>query len=74
MPQQMAAPPMMNPPPQMYTGYQDGLPPNMNMADMSQPYLGDGGLMDDSIEAKRRRIARVGQLATGFPACCGKRR
>merc|ERR1719262_1807367 len=26
---------------------------------MSQPYLGDGGLMDDSIEAKRRRIARA---------------
>ncbi|CZT50259.1 related to transcriptional activator Mut3p [Rhynchosporium secalis] len=60
MPQQMAAPPpMMNPPPQMYTGYHDALPPNMNMGDMSQQYMGDAGLMDESLEAKRRRIARA---------------
>jgi hypothetical protein len=58
---QMATPPMMNPPPQIFGGYShDGLPTNMSMPDLSQPYLGDGGLMDESIEAKRRRIARVG--------------
>ncbi|OWO99774.1 hypothetical protein B2J93_6829 [Marssonina coronariae] len=57
MPQQMAAPPLMNAPPQMYGAYsQDGLPPNMNMADMSQLHTGDG---EESIEAKRRRIARA---------------
>jgi hypothetical protein len=64
---QMAAPPLMNPPPQIFGAYAtDGLP-NMNMADLSQPIFGDGSLMDgslmdESIEAKRRRIARVGRI------------
>ncbi|KAE9374707.1 hypothetical protein N431DRAFT_464939 [Stipitochalara longipes BDJ] len=56
---QMAAPPLMNPPPQIFGAYSaDGLP-NMNMQDLSQPIFGDGSLMDESIEAKRRRIARA---------------
>ncbi|KAH8767955.1 fungal-specific transcription factor domain-containing protein [Hyaloscypha sp. PMI_1271] len=56
---QMAAPPLMNPPPQIFGAYSaDGLP-NMNMQDLSQPLFGDGSLMDESIEAKRRRIARA---------------
>jgi hypothetical protein len=55
----MSAPPLMNPPPQLFGGYADGLP-NMNMPDLSQPMYGDTTLMDESIEAKRRRIARVG--------------
>jgi hypothetical protein len=59
---QMAAPPLMNPPPQIFGAYAaDGLP-NMNMQDLSQPLFGDGSLMDESIEAKRRRIARVGRI------------
>lgn len=33
--------------------------PNMDMADLSQPLFGDVSLMDESIEAKRRRIARA---------------
>ena len=60
MPQMAGPPPMMNPPPQIFGGgggAYDGLP--INMADLSQPLYGDGGLMDESIEAKRRRIARV---------------
>jgi len=60
MPPQMAAPPLMNPPPQIFGSY-DGLP-NLNLPDLSQPIFGDATLMDDSIEAKRRRIARVGLL------------
>ncbi|PMD43578.1 hypothetical protein L207DRAFT_542783 [Hyaloscypha variabilis F] len=56
---QMAAPPLMNPPPQIFGAYSaDGLP-NMNLQDLSQPIFGDGSLMDESIEAKRRRIARA---------------
>lgn len=55
----MAGPPMMNHQPQMYGAYTaDGMP-TMGMPDMSQQMYGDGSMMDDSIEAKRRRIARV---------------
>jgi len=59
---QMAAPSLMNPPPQIFGGYTANGMPNMDMADLSQPLFGDGSLMDESIEAKRRRIARVGSL------------
>ena len=63
---QMAAPPLMNPPPQIFGAYStDGLQ-NMNMADLSQPIFGDGSLMDESIEAKRRRIARVGFVRAAY--------
>lgn len=53
----MSAPQMMNPPPQIFGAY-DGLS-NINMHDLSQPLFGDSTLLDESIEAKRRRIARV---------------
>jgi hypothetical protein len=57
MPHNMPAPPLMNPPPQIFGGYgNDGLPMQPNMGDM----FGDGTLLDESNEAKRRRIARVG--------------
>jgi hypothetical protein len=56
---QMAAPPLMNPPPQIFGAYvPDGMP-NMNLKDLNQPIFGDASLMDESLEAKRRRIARV---------------
>lgn len=89
-PQQMGAPPMMNaPPPQVFYSAADGLPIMNNMPDMSQQqYMGDGGLhddaglMDESMEAKRRRIARVGGLRCGeggadgyrLAICVGRRR
>lgn len=79
----MQAPPLMNPPPQIFGGYgHDGLPP----MDLSQPIFGDGTLLDESNEAKRRRIARVGYTPwdsgsadvglTGYRLviCVGKRR
>jgi hypothetical protein len=50
----MSAPPLMNPPPRIFGAYSaDGLP------DMSEPIFGDDTPLDDSNEAKRRRIARV---------------
>lgn len=53
----MQAPPLMNPPPQIFGAYgHDGL----GSIDLSQPLFGDGTLLDESNEAKRRRIARVG--------------
>jgi len=57
---QIPAPPLMNPPPQIFGGYSaDGLPMPSNMVDLSQPIFGDGTLLDESNEAKRRRIARA---------------
>ena len=58
---QTQPPPLMNPPPQIFGGYgNDGLP---NLPpDLSQPIFTDGTLLDESNEAKRRRIARVGQM------------
>ncbi|KAG9233707.1 fungal-specific transcription factor domain-containing protein [Amylocarpus encephaloides] len=54
---QISAPPLMNPPPQIFGAYtQDGLP---HMPDLSQGIFGDGILLDESSEAKRRRIARA---------------
>lgn len=62
MPQMPAPPTVFNPPPQIFGAYAaDGLP-NMSMPDLSQPLFADTTLMDESIEAKRRRIARVGRL------------
>jgi hypothetical protein len=65
---QISTPPLMNPPPQIFGGYSsaDGLPMPSNMVDLSQPIFGDGTLLDESNEAKRRRIARV-----GYPAALG---
>ena len=58
----MQPPPMMNPPPQIFGAYDhDGLPMGANMVGMDGGnYFGDGmTTMDESSEAKRRRIARV---------------
>ncbi len=53
----------MNPPPQIFGAYSvDGLS-SMTLPDLSQPLFADGTLMDESLEAKRRRIARVGFCA-----------
>ena len=56
MPSSMQPPQLMNPPPQIFGGY-NGLPE----LDLSAQMFGDSGLLDDSVEAKRRRIARVCQ-------------
>ncbi|EAQ90482.1 hypothetical protein CHGG_02417 [Chaetomium globosum CBS 148.51] len=54
-------PPLMNPPPQIFGGYSEHgiqmpqLPPELITAQM----FGDQGLLDDTNEAKRRRIARA---------------
>lgn len=53
-PNNMAPPPLMNQPPQIFGGYN-----TMPELDLSSQMFGDVNLMDDSIEAKRRRIARV---------------
>ncbi|KAK0666854.1 6c6d08f8-8b27-48d1-a5e9-ee3a8a61eadc [Cercophora samala] len=55
------APPLMNPPPQIFGGYSEHgmpmpqLPPDLMAAQM----FGDHGLLEDTNEAKRRRIARA---------------
>ncbi|KAK0720446.1 fungal-specific transcription factor domain-containing protein [Lasiosphaeris hirsuta] len=57
----MAAPPLLNQPPQIFGSYTEHgmplhqLPPDLSVAQM----FGDHGLLDDSNEAKRRRIARA---------------
>ncbi|KAK2067922.1 hypothetical protein P8C59_001621 [Phyllachora maydis] len=59
--QMSMAPPLMNQPPQIFGGYSDHglstsqLPPDMLSAHM----FADHGMMDDTNEAKRRRIARA---------------
>jgi hypothetical protein len=60
----VSAPPLMNPPPQIFGAYSaDGLPIPANLPDLAGPLFGDGTLLDESNEAKRRRIARVGFIA-----------
>jgi hypothetical protein len=60
---QMPAPQVLNhnPPPQIFGAYSaDSLQMNVALADMSGQLFGDPAtLMEDSNEAKRRRIARV---------------
>jgi len=54
---------MMNPPPQIFGAYSaDGLPMPANLPDLTGPMFENGTLLDDSNEAKRRRIARVGVM------------
>jgi len=66
----MTAPPLMNQPPQIFGGYAEHgmplhqMPPDLSVAQM----FGDHGLLDDSQEAKRRRIARVSGLVTCQPS------
>jgi hypothetical protein len=60
MPPSATAPPMMNPPPQIFGAYSaDGLPMAASLPDLGGPMFTDGTLLDESSEAKRRRIARV---------------
>ncbi len=60
-------PPLMNPPPQIFGGYNEHglsmaqLPPDLLAAQM----FGDHGLLEDTNEAKRRRIARVSRSGDG---------
>ena len=57
------APPMMNPPPQIFGNYpHDGMSMAASLPDMTGSMFTDGTLLDDSNEAKRRRIARVRDL------------
>ena len=57
----MSAPPLMNAPPTIFGAYSaDGMPMQANLPDMTGPIFTDGTLLDESNEAKRRRIARVG--------------
>jgi hypothetical protein len=59
-PPSTAPPIMMNPPPQIFGAYSaDGLPMISNLPDLTGPMFTDGTLLDESNEAKRRRIARV---------------
>ena len=57
----MQPPPLMNPPPQIFGAYEhDGLSLGANLGMDGSNMFGDGmGGMDESSEAKRRRIARV---------------
>jgi hypothetical protein len=60
----VSAPPLLhNPPPQIFGAYtHDGLPIPATLPDMTGPMFTDGTLLDESNEAKRRRIARVGSV------------
>lgn len=56
----MAAPPLMNQPPQIFGGYTEhGMPIHHLPPDLVGAPMFDHGLLEDSNEAKRRRIARV---------------
>jgi hypothetical protein len=58
-----SAPPLMNPPPQIFGAYSaDGMPIPPTLSDVGGPMFADGALLDESNEAKRRRIARVEYL------------
>ena len=76
---QMAPPPLMHPPPpQIFGSYgADGLPMIGHLGDLNAQAMfldggngmGMGGLMEDSHEAKRRRIARV-RISTWLQGRC----
>lgn len=91
----MPTPQMMShqPPPQIFTSNHNhnalynGMHPGLDMQDMASQMFGDPNLLDDSNEAKRRRIARVrrnapvGQvmddqvlMLSRLAICVGKRR
>ena len=57
----MAPPPLMNQPPPIFGAYSaDGIPMQHLPPELAAQMFGDPtGLLDDSNEAKRRRIARV---------------
>jgi len=56
----MPPPPLMNPPPQIFGAYDNnGMPMPASLPDLPGPMFTDGTLLDESNEAKRRRIARA---------------
>jgi hypothetical protein len=59
LPPQLTAPSLANPPPQYFGGYTNDGMPNINLDLSSAMFEGDR-MMDDTADAKRRRIARVG--------------
>lgn len=61
MPHMANPPPMMNPPPQIFGGYShDGIPMQHLPPELAAQMFGDPStLLDDTNEAKRRRIARA---------------
>ena len=60
-------PPLLNQPPQIFGGYTEhGLPiPQLPPDLMAAQMFGDHGLLEDTNEAKRRRIARVSRSDRG---------
>lgn len=67
-------PPMMNQPPQIFGSYgPDGIPNMSHISDMTAHMFSDAQLLlDDSNDAKRRRIARVCNRATSVSQQHGK--
>ena len=61
-------PPLLNQPPQIFGGYTEHgipipqLPPDLITAQM----FGNPGFLEDNIESKRRRIARVSRSGCGW--------
>ncbi len=69
---QMPTPHLMNhnPPPQIFGGYSDGSDFAPALDDLTGPLFGDTAtLLDDSNEAKRRRIARASLLPAVKTTC-----
>jgi len=55
-------PPIINQPPQIFGGYTEHgipIPPQLPPDLMAAQMFGDPGLLEDTTEAKRRRISRV---------------
>ena len=69
MPNGLQPPPIMNQPPQVFGQYDhEGLPMPGSLQDHSGMFVGgDGTFMDESSEAKRRRIARVSNIKPSIP-------
>ena len=52
-------PPLMNPPPQVFGAYAPGSPLGANFSESFFPDDQNGGSLEETNDAKRRRIARV---------------
>ena len=72
----MATPQLMNPPPPIFGPYgADGLPVQQLPPDLAGHMFSDNVLMEDTNEAKRRRIARVREspsLLLAGPSECAR--
>ncbi|KAM3459506.1 hypothetical protein MY5147_002802 [Beauveria neobassiana] len=64
-----SGPPLMNQPPQIFGSYsQDGMPSMAHMPDMTAHMFSDAQLlMEDTNDAKRRRIARASTSPSAPP-------